>query len=466
VNVGEQAMRREIGLLLAVLAVINATIGTGIFKTPAKVARVSGSLGAALSVWVVGGVIALAGALSLAELAAAMPRTGGIYEYLRRAYGPRVAFLLGWTKLTLLIPSAVGSFAKLAAEATVSMAGLSPDSTRDTAIAMGFIVVATGANLVAVRQNAIQQAVVTVAKYVGVAFLGVVGLFAAVQAGASVAVPPDAPAFADHVTLTGCFAALVSVMWAYDGWADLSTLSGEVRDPQRTLPRALALGTLGIVVVYLLANAGYARVLGLEGLRRSTTGANMPAANLATLTLGAAGRTALGALILTSCFGGTMSSLLTGPRVFVAMASDGLFPAWIGRVSQPSGVPRRAVVVAASLGVVYVSSSSFEQLTEAFVYGFFPFYMLAVGATYVLRRRAPELARPFRVPGYPVTPALFLLGGACLLVGASADVDRSAVRAFAVMLAGVPVLAVWERARGRARGGMDGRAGAGDHRDA
>jgi amino acid transporter len=313
---------------------------------------------------------------------------------------------------------------------------------------MGFILIAAVANLLGIRQNAIQQGVITVAKYVGVAFLGVVGLLAAIEPGAQVAVPPEPPAFADHFTLTGGFAALVSIMWAYDGWADLATLSGEVINPKKTLPRALSLGTLGIVVVYLLANVGYARVLGLDGLRRSTTGANMPAANLATLTLGTAGCTALSVLILTSCLGVAMSSLLTGPRVFVAMASDGLFPAWIGRVSEGKGVPRRAVAVGSALGLVYVTSSSFEQLTEAFVYGFFPFYMLAVAAVFVLRRREPDLPRPFRVPAYPLTPVLFMLGGVCLVVGASADVDRSAsVRAFAVMLAGVPVLAAWEHLR-------------------
>ncbi|MFO0555693.1 MAG: APC family permease [Polyangiaceae bacterium] len=444
-GVGEKSMRREIGTLLAILVVINATIGTGIFKTPAKVARMTGSLTASMLVWVAGGAIALAGALSLAELAAAIPRTGGVYEYLRRAYGPRTAFVLGWTKLTLLIPSAVGSFAKLAAEALAATCGWAPDPARDGRIAMGFILVATSANLLGVRSNAIQQAVITVAKYAGVAFLGLIGLLAVIPQGAHVEVPADAPAFATHVTLAGCFGALVSVMWAYDGWADLSTLSGEVKQPARTLPRALALGTLGIVAVYLVAILGYGRVLGLEGLQRSTTGSNMAASNLAVLAAGPTGRIVLGVLVLLSCLGGCMSSLLTGPRVFVAMASDHLFPAWLGSVSRSVGVPRRAVLIAAMLGVFYVGFRSFEQLTEAFVYGFFPFYMLAVVAVFILRRREPNLPRPFKVPGYPVTPLLFLLGGFALLAGASASIDRTAAFAFAVVLVGVPVSFLWTR---------------------
>jgi APA family basic amino acid/polyamine antiporter len=446
---GEALMRREIGTPLAVFVVINATIGTGIFKTPAGVARLAGSLPAALGVWIAGGAIALCGALSLAELAAAYPRTGGLYEYLRRAYGPTVAFMLGWTKLTLLIPSAVGSFAKLAAEALGAVFGLAPDPRRDAGIAVGFVVVCATANLAGVRASTMQQAVVTAAKYAGVAVLAALGLCAAIPAGATAALPAAAaaaaPPFHAVSTWAGCAAALVSVMWAYDGWADLASLSGEVRRPERALPRALVLGTAAIVVVYLAANAGYARVLGLDGLRRSTTGVNLAAANLATLTLGAGGRRLLSALILVSCLGGCMSSLLTGSRVFVPLASDGLFPRAFGVVSPRTGVPVRAVLISAALGAVYTTVRSFEQLTDAFVVGFFPFYILAVVAVFVLRRREPDAPRPFRVPGYPWVPGVFLAGAAALLVGAVFDVNRTALFAFGVVAAGLLPRWLWAR---------------------
>ncbi|HNC99559.1 MAG TPA: amino acid permease, partial [Myxococcota bacterium] len=271
-------MRREIGLLLGALIVVNSTIGTGIFKTPAQVARLTDSMSLALAVWVVGGVIALCGALSMAELSASMPRTGGLYEILRRAYGPRVAFLFGWAKLTLLIPSAVGSFARLAAEALTSLLALPPNPGRDTALSIGFLVLSAGFNLLGVKTNALQQALITVAKYVGVAFLAAVGLLWPLSEQA-----PAAAAVAASVGpggLAGAFAALVSVMWAYDGWADLASLSGEVKNPGRTLPKALILGTASIVALYLAANLGYARTLGLLGLQASTTGSNMAGANL------------------------------------------------------------------------------------------------------------------------------------------------------------------------------------------
>ncbi len=454
-NGGEASLRREIGAALAILLVINATIGTGIFKKPATVARLTGTLDAAFAVWFAGGVIALCGALSLAELAAMMPRAGGIYEYLRRTYGPTAAFLLGWTKLTLLIPSAVGSFGRLASEALGASLGLAPDRQRETVAAMVFVAACTVANLAGVKSSARQQAVITAAKYLGVLFVACVGLFVAVRFDVRSVLPAPEPGFRTTATFGGCFTALVSVMWAYDGWADLAALSGEVRNPTRTLPRALLIGTVAIVVLYLAVNAGYARALGIEGLRRSSTGSNMVAANVAALTLGDAGRRFISVLVLVSCVGGCMSSLLTGSRIFVPLASDGLFPRAFGEVSPTRGVPMRAVAISGALGALYVSARSFEQLTDAFVVGFFPFYILAVFAVFVLRRREPNVARPFRVPLYPLVPVLFLCGAFALLAGAVNDVTRTAWVAFGVMLLGVPVRFAWARfssTRAAARG--------------
>ena len=453
-TVGELSMRRELGVVLGACVVINSTIGTGIFKTPAQVARLAGSMPWTWVVWIAGGVIALCGALSLSELAAAIPRTGGLYEYLRRAYGPTVGFVFGWTKLILLIPSAVGSFAKLGAEAFESIFHLSINPRRESAIAVAIVLACACANLAGVRTSVVQQAIVTLAKYVGVALLAAVGLLVATRDGASVAIPAGAPTFHQGPSLTGCFAALVSVMWAYDGWADLSSVAGEVKQPGRTLPRALVIGTLAIMAVYLAANGGYAHTLGLDGLRRSTTGENMAAGNLMRLTLGAVGQRLFSVLILVSCVGGCMSSLLTGSRIFVPMASDGLFVRSLGVVTMRSGVPTRAVLVAASLGAFYVMVRSFEQLTDAFVVGYFPFYMLAVSAVFVLRRRERDLPRPFRVPLYPLVPLVFLVGACALLIGAVADLNRSALFALSVMLLGVPVgllRARWLRSRAEAR---------------
>lgn len=439
----EKALRRELGLWLGVLVVINATIGTGIFKKPAQVAQLTGSLSAYLLVWIAGGVIALMGALSLAELAAALPRTGGIYEYLRRAYGRTVAFLFGWTTLVLLTPSAVGSFGRLGAESLMSIAGVAPDRTIETIVAMAIVIACAVANLAGVRQSATGQALVAGAKYAGVALVAVLGLLVA-PAASPVPLPAKIPAFETVPTLAGCFAALVAVMWAYDGWGDLARIAGEVRDPARNLPRGLVLGTLAILAVYGVANLGYMRALGIEGMRLSTTGEHMAAAHVVTAAIGDAGRRVFSAIVLVSCIGCCMTTLLTMPRVFVAMSTDGLFPRALGAVTA-RGVPARSVLICAIAGAGYVAVRSFEQLTDAFVVGSFPFYMLAVVAVEVLRRREPDLPRPFRVPGYPVVPLLFLAGSAALLYGGLTSADSTALVAFAIMFAGLPVALIWLR---------------------
>jgi APA family basic amino acid/polyamine antiporter len=440
---GESSLRREIGLVAATAIVVNATIGTGIFKKPAEVARQAGSIEASILVWVLGAMIALAGALCFAELSASMPRAGGMYEYLRRAWGPRTAFVYGWAKITMLLPSAIGSFALLAAESLAALGGWPDDDRRDAMVAAGVVIVSAIVNVAGVRASAVQQALLTSVKYLGVLLLAVLGLLAPIALGAEVPIPEDPPAYRDVPSFAGVFAALVAAMWAYDGWADLAGLSGETREPTRNLPRALIAGTIAVGVAYLLANAGYARVLGLDGLRRSTDGTGMAAAHVATLTLGHAGRALLASLVLVSCVGGCMASLLTNSRTFVPMASDGTFSRWLGAVWPRTGVPANSIAVIAALGCVYVGSRSFEQLTDAVVVGYFPFYSLSVLGLAKLRRSEPDLPRPFRAPLHPLPAIVFLIGAVCVMAGASTGLDGSTAIAAVVILAGIPISYLW-----------------------
>jgi APA family basic amino acid/polyamine antiporter len=445
----ESALRRELGWAVAAAVVVNATIGTGIFKKPAEVVRQTGSLEASFVVWVVGAAVAFAGALCFAELAAAMPRTGGIYEYLRRAYGPRFAFLYGWAKITLLLPSAVGSFALLAAESLAAIFDLPESGLRDSLIAIAVILSCAFANALGVRASAVQQAVVTAVKYLGLLFLACIGLLAPLAPDREVPLPAEPPAFNTEFTFTGLFAGLVAAMWAYDGWADLSSLSGEVKNPGKNLPRALLAGTAAVGIVYLLANLGYERVLGLEGLRRSTTGSSMAAAHVATLTIGATGRVALFGLVLVSCLGGCMASLLTNSRTFVPMATDGVFIRWLGRVYVKTGVPTNAIAIGAVLGCICVSWQSFEELTNAFVVGYFPFYAAAVIAIFVFRKKLPELPRPFRMPLYPIPAIVFLIGALWVMLGAITSLEPSSIVAGLVIAAGIPISFIWMPLRAR-----------------
>lgn len=433
---GERALRAELGLLAAIALVINATIGTGIFRTPAAVAQHAGSLGAALAVWGLGAAIALAGALSIAELSASLPRAGGIYEPLRRAFGSRVAFVYGFAKIALLAPSAVGSFATLAAESLEALAGLPPDRTREIAIALGVLSLALATNLLRVRASGGVQAVVTAVKYGGLAVLAIAGLALPFTPSTAVA-PPSS------VTTSGVLAALVSVMWAYDGWADLASVAAETRDPKRTLPRALVIGTLAVGGIYLLTNFGYARVLGFDGLATAGAGVEMPGARLAHATLGALGSRLLSALVVVSCVGGSMASMMTNSRALVPMATDGTFVRALGKVDPASGTPRIAVMTTGVLGVLYVVSERFEELTDGFVVGYFPFYALAIVALFVLRRREPDLPRPFRAP--TLMPVVFLAGAALVLGGAILDGGQRMIVPAIVLALGVALSFVWHR---------------------
>lgn len=445
-SVDEAKLRRDLGVTLAVAVTINAMVGTGIFRLSPKVLRLVGSSDAALGVWLAGGIISLCGALCLAELAASLPRAGGIYEFLRRAYGPTIAFTFGWTRLTLLGPSAAGSFARLASESFAATFGLQPHALRETGVAVAVLVLCTLANLSGVRAASMGQALLTAVKLGGLLLLGFACITMVAPSSEVAVTQMAAPSSAVAFTMTGAFAALVSVMWTFDGWGDMSSLAGEARDPARTLPRAFILGTLVVTLAYVLVNIGYVRALGEPGVVASTSGADMVSMNAARAALGESGARLLAGLVFVSCVGACMVGVLTGSRVFVAMASDGLFIRWLGHVTS-RGTPSRAVVLTSCLGIAYLSVRSFEQLTDSFVAGMFPFYMLATLAIPILRHREPELPRPFRVPLYPLVPLLFLIGASALLVGALQDVEGIAYWAFGVMLLGVPVGFIWSRRR-------------------
>jgi amino acid transporter len=235
--------------------------------------------------------------------------------------------------------------------------------------------------------------------------------------------------------------ALVSVLWAFDGWADLSFVAGEVEDPRRTLPRALVLGTLAVIAVYLLANLAYLAVLPVEEIRRS----KLVAADVAERLVGAPGVAFVAATVMLSTFGTLNGTLLTAPRIFYAMADDGLFFRPVARVHPTHGSPYVAIVLTAALGVAFVLLRSFEQLADAFVTAILPFYALGVASVFRLRRGAGPVGRrydpPFRVPGYPVVPLLFVLATFYLLGNALLDpVGRWATAGtLGVVLAGIPV---------------------------
>ena len=430
---------------------VGSTIGSGIFRSPAGIAdKLPGPL-PLLAVWATGGLFALCGALTLAEVAGALPETGGLYVYIRDGWGRLPAFLFGWAELVVIRAASMGAVSLTFADYFLRVLRIDPAAAARWShwVAAAAIVLTSTINYRGARAGAQVQNYTTVAKYGGLVFI-ILLAFALGLPRTGGHFTPAAPAGSFAVGAFGL--ALVSVLWAFDGWADLSFVAGEVEDPRRTLPRALVLGTLAVIAVYLLANLAYLAVLPVEEIRRS----KLVAADVAERLVGAPGVAFVAATVMLSTFGTLNGTLLTAPRIFFAMADDGLFFRPVARVHARHGSPYVAIVLTAALGVVFVLLRSFEQLADAFVTAILPFYALGVASVFRLRRAAAEgrstYAPSFRVPGYPVVPLLFVAATLYLLVNGLLDpAGRWATAGtLGVVLAGVPVYYLTVGRRGRA----------------
>ena len=444
------SLTRQLGLWSAVAVLVGSTIGSGIFRSPAGVTdKLPGPL-PLMSVWVAGGLFALCGALTLAELSGEFPATGGIYVFIREGWGRLPAFLFGWSELVLIRAASLGAISTTFSEYLLRVLGFDPSVApySDWVHYVAAVAIALTAtfNYVGVRTSSFVLNLTTLAKYGGLLFIILLAIAIGLpRTGGHFT--PAAPAGSFHVAAFGL--ALVSVLWAFDGWADLSFVSGEVRDPRRVLPRAIIIGTLAVIAIYLLANVAYLAVMPVEEIRRS----KLVAADVAQRLIGAPGVVFVATTVMLSTFGTLNATLLTAPRVFFAMADDGLFFRRVASVHPRFGTPYVSILLATALGVLFVLLRTFEQLADIFVTAIVPFYALAVASIFVLRRRA-GYAPPFRTPGYPVVPALFILATLFLLGNAILDPTSrwGTLAVLGVIVLGIPVyhLTVGRGARARA----------------
>jgi amino acid transporter len=441
---GERLPRR-LGLWSAVAVLVGSTIGSGIFRTPALIAQRVPAPVPMLGVWVLGGVLALCGALTYAELAAMYPRSGGLYVFVREGFGRMPAFLLGWTELLVIRASALGATSTVFAEYLLRSLGMNPELPHYAPVvhplAAAAIAVTAVFNYVGVGWSAVVLNATTVAKY-GALVLLVLVAFAAGHGDfrhfAGLA-PAGGAGGALDAGLFGL--ALVSVLWAYDGFADVSFVSGEVRNPERNLPRALLLGTGAVVAIYLLVNAAYLYLMPIGEVARS----RLVAADAAQLLVGRVGVGLVAVVVMVSTFGGLAGSMLTGPRIFFAMADDRMFFQGVARIHPRFRTPSVAILLTAGLGIAFVLARTFEQLADTFVLALWPFYALGAAAVFVLRRRRPEATRPVRVWAYPLPPILFLLAAVLILGNALITNLAGSALAFGVILTGLPAYWIWSR---------------------
>jgi amino acid transporter len=438
---------RRLGLWSAVAVVVGSTIGSGIFRTPASIAQRVDDVPLFLLGWVLGGGVALAGALTYAELAALFPRSGGIYVFIREGFGPLPAFLFGWAELLIIRPGAYGAIAITSSAYTLRVLGRDPAAAvgdlpvrAEQLLAAAYIGVVALVNYFGIQSGAVLQNLSTAFKVAALAALIALGFVL----GGGTAPAGGMLSQRASVGLSPFLVAMVAILWAYDGWGDLAFIGGEVRDPERNLPLALLIGTGAVVVLYLCANLVYLHLIPIEQMKH----AELVAADAARLLVGPVGVVAVSAAVAVSTFGTLNGSMMTAPRIFFAMAEDGLFPRAISRVDPRTGAPGNAVALAAVLGVVFVLVRSFSELAEQFIIGIWPFYALALAAVFVLRRR-PGLVRAYRTWGYPWVPVLFLVGSLFLLGNYLVSEPVLFALDVAVVCSGIPAYYAWGRWRPR-----------------
>jgi APA family basic amino acid/polyamine antiporter len=431
---------RDLNLAHALAINAGTIIGTGIFLVPKTIAASVETAGAILAVWVVASILAMLGALTYAELGAAMPQAGGDYVYIREAFGRRAGFLFGWTQLLV---ARSGSIAALAAGFAIFLGNFLPlDEWGGKIAALAAVVLLTGINVTGVRSGGNVQVVFTVLK-IGALVVLIVLAFTS-DAGTTA---NFSPFFGSGLELgfIGLFGlALVDALWAYDGWNDVNLAAGEVRDPRRTIPRAM-LGSISVVmVVYILANLAYLYVLPASSQAASQTGV---AADVARAIFGETGARFINVAILLSMFGALNGSILTGARIFYAMAEDGLFFRKFASVHPRYFTPAVALVGQALWAGLLILSGRFRQLTTYVVFASWVFYSLSALALIRLRRTRPDLDRPYMSWGYPYSQLLFVTAATGIILNTLWVSPRESMVGLAIIFLGIPVFWIWESRR-------------------
>ncbi len=440
-------LKRDLGIWAALALVVGTVIGSGIFRVPQSMILNVGSVPLVFLVWIVGGALSLAGALTYAELAAAMPGAGGEYVYLTEAYGPLWGFLYSWTQMWVAKSGSIATLATAFFEYTAHFVPefeqvwftAGPYSIKyGQVFAMVLILVLGLINYWGVKIGGGVQVAVTALKLFLIAAIIVAGLFYShPAAGGTANLPPLAVS-----GFAGFIAALVGALWAYDGWNNVGMVASEVRNPQRNLPVALIGGTLTVIAVYMLANWAYFRVL-----TPAEVGANkLVAAEMMQRIKGPAGAGAVSIAAVISIFAALNGSILTGARVPYAAARDGLFFRAAARVHPAFHTPGVSILMLTAWSSILVLSGKYEELFDFVVFGSWILYAMATASVFVLRKKRPDIKRPYKTIGYPVVPLLFLAGALVLEISTLWTKPRESIAGIVLILIGYPFYFYW---RGR-----------------
>jgi basic amino acid/polyamine antiporter, APA family len=433
---------RRLTLFDATMLVISGIIGSGIFINPYVVAQTVKTPFLIISVWVAGGVIALFGAFVFAELSTVMPKVGGQYAFFREAFHPLAAFLHGWALLLIVQSAATAAVAVAFLEYLGRLVPLPAGS--GPGLAAAILIFLAAFHALGIKPGAVLINLITFTKTLALAAL-IFGAFALTRHSGLVLKPLTPPGLGGLPLWSAFFAGLVPAMFAYGGWQTLNYVSEEVRDPQRNLPRAILTGVFCVIAIYVSANVAYVHVLSAPVLAATKT----PAADVASRLLGAGGAWGISLLIVISTFGFLNQSLLSAPRVYYAMAADGVFFRSLARLSPRFRAPTRAILLQGGLAAFYALFRSYDRLLSYAVFADWVFFAFSGAALLVFRRKLPDAPRPVPVPGYPWVPVLFSLAGAGIVVNIFFTDTRNALMGTAIFALGVPVYLLWRAFGGR-----------------
>ena len=421
----------------ATAIVVGIIIGSGIFLVPGAVLRpVGNSVPLALAVWLTGGVLSLLGALTYGELSAMKPQAGGLYIYIRDCFGPFPAFLFGWTLFFVISAGSVATLAVAFSAYFSEFVPLTPWMAKSLSAFM--IAVIAVVNVRGTRGSADLQNVMTAIKIFAIVLMASSLLWLGKSFASGNATPSG---WTSGTYASGFGIAMISVLWAYEGWQYATFSAGEAINPQRNFPLAFLVGSSALIAIYLFANFGYLAALGPAGVSRS----NRVAASAVSLVIGPVAAKFVALTILISIFSAANSIMLTAPRVYYAMARDGVFFHRLSEIHPRYGTPAFAVIASAAWAAILAATGTFERLLTYVIFIGWIFYALAAASIFVYRKRNPDAKRPYRVPGYPVTPCLFILAAVALVANTILSQPVRAALGIGIVLLGAPAYGIWRR---------------------
>lgn len=425
-----KGLKREIGLLEAITIVIGVVIGSGIFFKASSVFKNAGTPMLGISAWVIGGLITIASALTVAEIASAIPKTGGVFVYLKELYGEKWAFLFGWMQSLIYVPGVAAALSIVfVTQATFFVPSMTPIMQKALAIFMLFFVM--GINILSTKLGSKVQVIATFGKLIPIFLIITFGLINGTAQDFAV------PVSAVSTGAAGFGAAIIGTLWAYDGWINVGNMAGELKDAKRDLPKSIIIGLGATIIVYILINIAIVNIMPVA----EVIGSSKPASDAAVILFGDTGAAIIAAGIMVSIFGALNGYLMTGVRIPFAMAQDNLFPfpKLFGKVNEKFETPINTFAFEVIIASLYVLSGSFDTLTNLAVFVMWIFFVMCVAGIFILRSKHKHLETSYKVPLYPIVPIIGIIGGIYILVSTFITDSANAIYGIGITLIGLPV---------------------------